>query len=72
MADSEMVTAQLTAAGFHSVSFEPVDADVCIGPDVDEAVEFQFALGPAGEVVRHAEEQGHPGLAQARQLLRRA
>jgi ubiquinone/menaquinone biosynthesis C-methylase UbiE len=72
MADREMVAAQLAAAGFHSVSFEPIDAQVNVGADVDEAVEFQFALGPAGEVVRHAEEQGHNGLTQAREHLRRA
>lgn len=72
MADREMVAAQLAAAGFHSVNFEPIDAEVNVGADVEEAVEFQFALGPAGEVVRHAEEQGHPGLAQAREHLRRA
>ena len=72
MANPEVVTAQLTAAGFHSVSFEPIDAEVNVGVDVDEAVEFQFALGPAGEVVRHAEEQGHNGLTHARDHLRRA
>lgn len=72
MAEPEMVTAQLEAAGFHSVSFEPIDAEANIGANVDEAVEFQCALGPAGEVVRHAEEQGHPGIAEAREHLRRA
>jgi len=72
MADEETVTLQLKAAGFHSVSFEGIDLDVNIGRDLNEAVEFQFAMGPAGEVVRHAEEQGRPGLERARENVRRA
>lgn len=72
MADRETVTAQLEAAGFHSVGFEGIDRDVSIGLDLNEAVEFQFAMGPAGEVVRHAAEQGRPGLEQARENVRRA
>ena len=71
MADEETLTAQLRAAGFHSVTFEGIEVDVNIGVDLNEAVEFQFAMGPAGEVVRHAEQAGRPGLERARENVRR-
>jgi ubiquinone/menaquinone biosynthesis C-methylase UbiE len=54
MANPDTVTAQLKAAGFTNVSFERIDGPVMIGRDVDQAIEFQLALGPAGEVVREA------------------
>jgi ubiquinone/menaquinone biosynthesis C-methylase UbiE len=69
MADSEMLTAQLKAAGFHSVTVEAIDAEVSVGQSVQEAVDFQFALGPAGEVVRHAQERGVPGVERVRERL---
>jgi len=56
MADPEMVTKQLQIAGYGRIEFEKVDAQVLIGRDLDEAVELQLALGPAGEVYREAGE----------------
>jgi SAM-dependent methyltransferase len=54
MANAEMVTAQLKAAGFVDVTFTRVDGPVLVGRDVQQAIEFQLALGPAGEIVREA------------------
>jgi SAM-dependent methyltransferase len=54
MANPDVVRAQLKAAGFTDASFEPIDGSVMIGRDVEQAVEFQLALGPAGEIVREA------------------
>jgi len=54
MADPDVVTAQLKAAGFVDYAFERIDGHVMIGRDVEQAVEFQLALGPAGEIVREA------------------
>jgi hypothetical protein len=54
MADTEVVTEQLRIAGYSDAKFERVDADVMVGRDVDEAVAFQLAIGPAGEVYREA------------------
>ena len=54
MANPEIVTAQLHAAGFTDATFERIDGPVMIGRDVEQAVEFQLALGPAGEIVREA------------------
>lgn len=54
MADQEMVTGQLRAAGFDEIAFERIDAEVRMGDSIEDAIGFQLALGPAGEVVREA------------------
>ncbi len=54
MANQEMVTGMMKAAGYTDISFRRVDAPVLIGHSVDDAIDFQLALGPAGEVYREA------------------
>ena len=54
MADTGVVTKQLEIAGYRDIGFEQVDAKVFVGKDLDDAVAFQLALGPAGEVFREA------------------
>ncbi len=54
MADEALVTAQMRAAGFADISFERVDAKVRMGDSIEDAIGFQIAIGPAGEVVREA------------------
>jgi ubiquinone/menaquinone biosynthesis C-methylase UbiE len=54
MASADVVSAQLLAAGFTDITFARVDGPVMVGRDLDQAVEFQLALGPAGEIVREA------------------
>ncbi len=54
MADPEAVTQQLRIAGYADARFERIDAEVLVGRDLDEAVSFQLAIGPAGEVYREA------------------
>lgn len=56
MASADMVSAQLIAAGFGRVTFERFDVEICVGRNLDEAVEFAMALGPAGEILRLAGE----------------
>ena len=46
------------SAGYEHVTFARYDTDICIGRNLDEAVEFALALGPAGEVIRLAGEAG--------------
>jgi SAM-dependent methyltransferase len=68
MADPGVVTKQLEIAGYNDVRFEQIDAQVFVGKDVDDAVAFQLAIGPAGEVYREAGklgEQRHDEIAQA-------
>jgi ubiquinone/menaquinone biosynthesis C-methylase UbiE len=54
MADTEAVIRQLQIAGYSDVRFERIEAEVLVGRDLDEAVAFQLAIGPAGEVYREA------------------
>jgi ubiquinone/menaquinone biosynthesis C-methylase UbiE len=54
MADPKTVGAQLKAAGFVDATFTRVDGPVMVGRDIEQAIEFQLALGPAGEIVREA------------------
>ena len=57
MADQEMVTKQFEIAGYTDIRFERVDAPLMVGNTLDDAVGFQIALGPAGEVVREAGDE---------------
>jgi hypothetical protein len=45
-------------AGFERISFERFDCDICIGRDLEDAIEFAMALGPAGEIIRLAGVEG--------------
>ncbi len=54
MADAGTVGAILEAGKWSEVALERVDADIWIGDTVDDAIAFQLAIGPAGEVVRDA------------------
>ena len=56
MANPDVVRAQLAAAGFVDATFERVDGPVMVGRDVEQAIDFQLMLGPAGEIVREARE----------------
>ena len=57
MANQDMVTRQLEIAGYADIEFERVDAPLMVGRTAEDAVEFQIALGPAGEVYREAGEE---------------
>jgi ubiquinone/menaquinone biosynthesis C-methylase UbiE len=54
MADEVMVTGMMRSAGYDKIAFRRVDAPVLIGNDVEDAIAFQLAIGPAGEVYREA------------------
>lgn len=54
MADQDTVTKMLEIAGFEGIAFERIDAPVLVGETTDDAVDFQLAIGPAGEVFREA------------------
>jgi SAM-dependent methyltransferase len=57
MADADTVSEQLKIAGFEEVGFQRCDLPLKIGSDLDHAVEFNMALGPAGEVLRLWEDR---------------
>jgi ubiquinone/menaquinone biosynthesis C-methylase UbiE len=54
MAGREVVIDLLGAAGFCDIRLHRNDARVTVGKTVDEAIDFQLAMGPAGEIVREA------------------
>lgn len=56
MSDESTVRAMMTAAGYDEIQFRRVDAPVFVGKDVNDAIAFQLAIGPAGEVFREAGE----------------
>ncbi len=57
MANEEMVTNMMQIAGYEDIRFERVDASVLVGKTVEDAINFQLALGPAGEVFREAGDE---------------
>lgn len=68
MADTDVVSKQLEIAGYKDIEFEQIDAQVFVGNDLDDAVAFQLAIGPAGEVYREAgklAEERHEEIANA-------
>jgi SAM-dependent methyltransferase len=52
MADADTVSGQLQAAGFEAISLQRCDLPMKIGRDLDHAVQFNMALGPAAELIR--------------------
>jgi SAM-dependent methyltransferase len=52
MANADTVSEQLQIAGFEDPTFTRCDLPIKIGDDLDHAVEFNLALGPAGELIR--------------------
>lgn len=57
MGDADVTSQILLSAGFEQVSLRRCDIPIEIGADLDEAVSFAMALGPAGEVIRLAGEE---------------
>lgn len=70
MADPSVVTAQLQAAGFEDASFERTDGPVMVGSTAEQAMQFQLALGPAGEVFREAGEEAERRRGEIEDALR--
>jgi ubiquinone/menaquinone biosynthesis C-methylase UbiE len=56
LADQETVTGMLKSAGYVDPIFERVDAPVLVGSTTEDSIDFQLAIGPAGEVFREAGE----------------
>jgi SAM-dependent methyltransferase len=52
MANADTVSEQLKIAGFEEIGLRRCDLPMKVGADLDQAVEFGMALGPAGEILR--------------------
>jgi len=57
MANADTVSDILLNAGFSEVELRRCDIPILIGRDLDHAVEFATAIGPAGEVIRLAGDE---------------
>ena len=72
MSDEETVTAMMRSAGYEQIEFRRVDAPVLVGRDVADAVAFQLAIGPAGEVFREAGQEAEEKRGQIEAALAEA
>ena len=54
MADEGTTRKMLEIAGYEGIRFERIDAPVLVGRNIQDAIDFQLAIGPAGEVFREA------------------
>lgn len=52
MANADTVSEQMKIAGFEQIALQRSDLPLKVGDDLDQAVEFGMALGPAGEILR--------------------
>ena len=60
MASAGTTADVLVRAGFEDISLERCDIEITIGADLNEAVEFVMALGPAAELIRLAGDDAEP------------
>jgi ubiquinone/menaquinone biosynthesis C-methylase UbiE len=70
MASTNVVTQQLQAAGFVEARFERVDGPVLVGNSPEDAMQFQLALGPAGEIFREAGDLAERRRSEIEEALR--
>ena len=69
-ADEETDRSMLAAAGFTRVElFERNDVEMCVGRTVEEAIDYQILVGPSGEIVREAGDEGRRRLPEIRAKL---
>jgi len=72
MSNEDTVRIMMKSAGYEDVTFQRVDAPVLVGKNVDDAIAFQLALGPAGEVFREAGELAEQRRGEIEAALREA
>ena len=70
MAGADLVSDMLKSAGFERIVFERYDPVIRLGRDLDDAIDFAMALGPAGEIMRLAGEEGERRRPQVVSALR--
>jgi SAM-dependent methyltransferase len=72
MGDADVTSQILLGAGFEQVTLRRCDIPIQIGRDLEEAIAFATALGPAGEVIRLAGEEAERIRPEIEQALREA
>jgi SAM-dependent methyltransferase len=71
-ANADTLSGQLISAGFSEITLRRSDLSITIGRDLDEAVAFNLAIGPAAEVVRLAGTEAAEIRPRLEELLRAA
>jgi SAM-dependent methyltransferase len=71
-ANADTLTGQLISAGFAGITLRRSDLPITIGRELDEAVAFNLAIGPAAEAVRLAGAEADEIRPRLEQLLRAA
>ena len=57
-------------SGFTDIEmFKRIDADICIGTSIEEAIDYQVLVGPSGEIIREAGDLGKQKLPEIRREL---
>jgi SAM-dependent methyltransferase len=70
MADEESTRGMLKSAGFSTVKiFKQNDADILMGSNLEEAIDFQILIGPSGELIRESGEKGKEAIPKIRKDL---
>jgi ubiquinone/menaquinone biosynthesis C-methylase UbiE len=72
MAGADTTSDILVEAGFEEIEFRRSDLPITIGHDIDHAIAFNLALGPAGEVIRLSGEDAERIRPQIEADLRKA
>ncbi len=72
MSNAETVKIMMKTAGYENTNLRRVDAPVLVGNDVHDAIAFQLAIGPAGEVFREAGEVAERNRTQIEDALAEA
>ncbi|KPP86897.1 MAG: Methylase involved in ubiquinone/menaquinone biosynthesis [Rhodobacteraceae bacterium HLUCCO07] len=72
MSNDATVRKMMEIAGYTDIAFERVDAPVRVGDDVEDAIAFQLAIGPAGEVFREAGDLAEEKRAEIEAALAKA
>jgi ubiquinone/menaquinone biosynthesis C-methylase UbiE len=72
MSDEGVVRAMMKSAGYEQVELRRIDAPVLVGKDVNDAIAFQLAIGPAGEVFREAGPEAERNRAEIEAALKEA
>ena len=72
MANADTTSGILISAGFEDIRFVRCDTQMLIGRDLDEAIDYVMAIGPAAEIIRLAGEDADPIRRELRDTVRGA
>jgi len=70
MADADSTSEVLIRAGFSDIALRRCDHPILIGRDLEEAIDFVTAIGPAGEILRLAGDRAAHLHEEVRKALR--